>query len=976
MEAKSIEKMYQSQESGFKKTAEMLSRVMPPYFFKSVSEAELSSIVLMAMDIENKSGIQKIERPESILMVYLKSAECNPVVTSRQFAGKRILKSIVHQSKPIDEKGDILVVEQVTKEMPEEELPARYTLEELSEAYRRQYGELPANFADAVGALCWRYGVEDLDLPRIVARLRFACEVAQRDYTLTEFERLEGGEYRITMAMAVVARTEGFYARTLELLEAKGMQVTRSYLRNFLRGGAADDFRHKAVRINTFYARPVKAGADTPEFLSGLKRELNELSWSAQLDLFERELLQHHGFCYASVNLMRAASEFVHSQLSFVDRNAYTLPEIQRFMATYPAILRRLCDAFESRFNPAGETVDFAAELKESEAEILRINSGMAEKDAKVKTVLLSVVDFLGNVRKTNYFSEKKTALSFGVDPAFMKHYEALTDKYAAAFPPERPFGVFFFWRRNTCGFQIRFAEIARGGWRTVAPRPAQSALERGDAFEQARCELFRECFVLANTQHKKNKDIYEGGSKMVTLLKLTGEYDFKTELWSAQRAVFESFLALINYEDGKDTLRDHAIVDRLGRRDIIEIGPDENMFDEMISWMGDRAEEAGYTLKSGIISGKVDTGINHKHYGVTSFGVYQYFRRTLQHLGIDAEHDVFRVKLSGGPFGDVAGNMIKLLNAKKADGSYVLPGLKIVAVTDGPAALYDPDGIDREELSALVHKNNLDKFDPAKLKGEGAFMIFNSPDADGQHPMASVKGGKLQRSMIPRDDFMRLFQNNICHEAEVFIPCGGRPQTINAGNVDGYCPNGKPSSRAIVEGANSFITPDARVTLQKRGVVIVKDASANKCGVITSAYEILSGILLDKAEFAEIHEELVSEVMDRLAFCARREAEWLFDEFNARKTALMTDLSDEVANTINAYKRDFGVLLAEHPEYATDAVLFRHLPPLFKARFPERLKRIPPAYRRAIAAVEAALEVVFRKKLTLEDEMRQIAMQ
>ena len=120
-----------------------------------------------------------------------------------------------------------------------------------------------------------------------------------------------------------------------------------------------------------------------------------------------------------------------------------------------------------------------------------------------------------------------------------------------------------------------------------------KSLLESGDSFEQARSELFRECFVLANTQHKKNKDIYEGGSKLVTLLKVTGEFDFKTELWAAQRAVFEAFLQLVNYgADGK--LRDGKIVDFTNRADIIEIGPDENMSDEMISWMGDRAGEDG----------------------------------------------------------------------------------------------------------------------------------------------------------------------------------------------------------------------------------------------------------------------------------------------------------------------------------------------------------------------------------------------
>ena len=301
------------------------------------------------------------------------------------------------------------------------------------------------------------------------------------------------------------------------------------------------------------------------------------------------------------------------------------------------------------------------------------------------------------------------------------------------------------------------------------------------------------------------------------------------------------------------------------------------------------------------------------------------------------------------------------------------MPGLRIVAVTDGPAAIFDPAGIDRGELSRLVHTANLDSFDPAKLKGEGAFMIFNQPDGDSRYPMASVDGGKLRRSMIARDDFMRMFQANICHEADVFIPCGGRPQTINAGNCGLYAPDGKPSSKAIVEGANSFITPEARLALQKLGVVIVKDSSANKCGVITSSYEILSGLLLDKNEFAAIHPEQVAEIMDRLAFCARREAEWLFHEFELRRSVPMTELSDQLADRINEYKRQLFTMLDSHPELVTDGVIFAHLPPLFREKFADRLHRIPPAYRKAIAAVELSLRIVFRKTLSLEEEVRQI---
>ena len=165
----------------------------------------------------------------------------------------------------------------------------------------------------------------------------------------------------------------------------------------------------------------------------------------------------------------------------------------------------------------------------------------------------------------------------------------------------------------------------------------------------------------------------------------------------------------------------------------------------------------------------------------------------------------------------------------------------------------------------------------------------------------------------------------------------------------------------------------DIILALQKLGVVIVKDSSANKCGVITSSYEILSGLLLDKNEFSAIHPELVAEIMDRLAFCARREAEWLFHEFELRRSVPMTELSDQLADRINEYKQQLFTMLDSHPELVTDGVIFAHLPPLFRKKFADRLHRIPPVYRKAIAAVELSLRIVFRKKLSLEEDVRQI---
>jgi glutamate dehydrogenase len=110
-----------------------------------------------------------------------------------------------------------------------------------------------------------------------------------------------------------------------------------------------------------------------------------------------------------------------------------------------------------------------------------------------------------------------------------------------------------------------------------------------------------------------------------------------------------------------------------------------------------------------------------------------------------------------------------------------------------------------------------------------------------------------------------------------------GRPGTIDMTNYKKYLKeDGKPSSPLIVEGANLFVTDDARQKLyDEGGVVIVKDSSANKCGVITSSYEICAAMLLSEEEFYENKEQIVGEVVDKLRELAKMEAELLFKEFD-----------------------------------------------------------------------------------------------
>jgi glutamate dehydrogenase len=110
---------------------------------------------------------------------------------------------------------------------------------------------------------------------------------------------------------------------------------------------------------------------------------------------------------------------------------------------------------------------------------------------------------------------------------------------------------------------------------------------------------------------------------------------------------------------------------------------------------------------------------------------------------------------------------------------------------------------------------------------------------------------------------------------AHAFVPCGGRPASVDVSNVESFLyGQGKlpedaliivprtgatvevagriPRFTYIVEGANSFFTPDARLLLDTRGVCVIRDASANKGGVTASSLEVMAALALTDREHSE----------------------------------------------------------------------------------------------------------------------------
>jgi glutamate dehydrogenase len=340
-------------------------------------------------------------------------------------------------------------------------------------------------------------------------------------------------------------------------------------------------------------------------------------------------------------------------------------------------------------------------------------------------------------------------------------------------------------------------------------------------------------------------------------------------------------------------------------------------------------------------MSSKPRAGINHKEYGVTSEGVNVYLDVALKRsLGIDPKKDTFTIKMTGGPDGDVGGNEIKILIREYGD------NVKIVGIADHSGCAEDPDGLNHEELLRLFEKGLcISNFQPSSLGPNGVL-----------HTVDTEEGVKARNSM----------HNRLV--ADAFVPCGGRPNTIDANNYKHFIQaDGTPTSKLIVEGANLFVTAEARQRLfEEAGVFIVKDSSANKGGVITSSYEICAAMLLTEDEFFEHKDAIVEEVLSKLRGLAKFEAELLFRESELYGESL-PEVSQAISNAINAATDALSAALDTLSEQDQEQLL-----PLFRAHLPKTLadlsfdarvhKQVPQQYIKNAISSTLASKMVYKE--------------
>ena len=715
-----------------------------------------------------------------------------------------------------------------------------------------------------------------------------------------------------SMARVLLAGRIGrrdYFARLARFLNRHGLYLERGYMDEV---PTVDG--ESGLLISTIYVTEADGSLPSGRRRQQIAAELTGLRrfFTGPLGKVADQLsYAQHQFELLSASIDFAA-QILHSEHQFLDvREAGRLA-----LEHHPEICRGISDLVDKKFG----TKTIAEKAWDKRFKDLQIRIANTE-DLAMVTILSRMLDFVAHIRATNLYCPHRLAQSFLLDPSILPSEQFKHTAYA----------VIYYHGSHGMGFQVRFKASARGGLRLLLPRTQEQR-------SRYRNRLLAEVYELAYAQQLKNKDIPEGGSKCIAMVHPNGDPD------ELVKQLSDSIIDLVLPPSANPKVKGPFGKTRDG--DLVFLGPDENMTPERIQWVADRAVKRGLPHPLTLMSSKPGSGINHKEYGVTSEGIWVWTQHVLTLLDI-GEKSKWRLSMTGGPDGDVGGNLLRIIYRDHGKRCQVL------SIGDGSGCAYDPNGLNWKELLRLVDEGlAIAAFNPKKLS------------KDKQAHVTPVK-----------DPASEKLRNNIHNmvECDLFIPCGGRPFTIEERNWRDFLkPDGKPVARAMVEGANIFITSGARESLEKLGLIVIKDSSANKGGVITSSYEILAGLVMDEAEFAKVKAQYVPQTIEILREMVALEAQALIEAWHRRgRQALLSSLSQGFSVEINRLATIFEPFvdkLRTDPVYRVFFAyeLSEHCPPIMVKKYAERLHdRIPPAHLTAILTKRLASRMLYREGLT-----------
>ncbi|ORX62688.1 NAD-dependent glutamate dehydrogenase [Hesseltinella vesiculosa] len=781
--------------------------------------------------------------------------------------------------------------------------------------------------------------------------------VLQRTGPVIEMYQVQGTrEHRLIIGYRQRS-TQGFFSAMSDLYHFYDMYSSRKYVEQFSNGvtimglylkqtpgSKAVPMEHSIYQVmketSLLYCLPT-----TPlqKFFKTNVLSVQETVYGYVAWIFTQHFLNRLGKEYLSLTTILDASNPIHEEVltkmkKRLRQDTFTREYILDIIQRYPDLLKLLYANFahvhyvhprESTLQPTMSYQRLTTLEHLTDDQLLKKIHAMTSNSHE-QLVFEAMLTFNQHVLKTNFYQSTKVALSFRLDPSFLPEIEY----------PNKLYGMFLVVGSEFRGFHLRFRDVARGGIRIIRSR-------NREAYSINQRTLFDENYALAATQQRKNKDIPEGGSKGTILL----DIDQQDKPLVAFEKYVDSVLDLLIV--GETPGIKDSLVDRVGKEEILFFGPDEGTADYM-DWASQHARRRGASFWKAFTTGKSQSlgGIPHDTYGMTTRSVHQYVLGIYRTFGIN-EEDCTKVQ-TGGPDGDLGSNEIKISKDKT------------VAIVDGSGVLYDPKGIDRTELLRLATSRlMIGSFDATKLSSEGFRVLVDETDV-------TLPNGEVVANGL---SFRNTFHVHPLARATVFVPCGGRPESVDLYNVNQLVDEELgPRFKYIVEGANLFFTQEARLRLEKQGVVIFKDASANKGGVTSSSLEVLAALAFDDAEFSEhmsvkdgqippFYAAYVEEVQTIIERNARIEFEALWRE-HQKSNQPISILSDELSVAIVHLQEQLQQEDALwNNEALREIVLTRAFPKLLleKLGLPTLLARVPENYVKAIFGAYLASQFVYK---------------
>jgi glutamate dehydrogenase (NAD(P)+) len=268
-------------------------------------------------------------------------------------------------------------------------------------------------------------------------------------------------------------------------------------------------------------------------------------------------------------------------------------------------------------------------------------------------------------------------------------------------------------------------------------------------------------------------------------------------------------------------------IIDVIGpERDVP--GPDLGTDEQVMAWIMDTySQQKGYSVP-GVVTGKpLEIGGSHGRKEATGRGVVTCMMEAARRENIDIQ--AARIAIQG--FGEVGATVARIVSEL---------GARVVAVSDVNHGLYDPNGLDIEQVESWVADNRF-------LEG------YKGADLVGNREILEVPCDILVPAAI---------QNQLVAENAPKLQC-----------------------RMVVEGANGPTSLEADEILADRGIVVVPDILANAGGVTVSYFEWLQGVQNQFWSADEINGKLIQIMRDAFRDVQREADEKVVD---LRTAALM----------------------------------------------------------------------------------------